>query len=107
MTEGGAAFVEVVYALPESQAIIRVEYRDGMTALDAVRLSGLAELFDDIEPKHVALGVFGVGVPSDYVLAAGDRVEICRPLQADPREMRRNLAAHGRVMGGTSRDEQT
>jgi hypothetical protein len=106
MAEAGAAFVEVVYALPDSQSIVRVPYRAGMTALDAVRSSGLAERFAEIDPDGVVLGVFGVEVPPGYVLAAGDRVEICRPLQADPREMRRRLAASGRVMGHAEGEDE-
>lgn len=99
-----SAAVEVVYALPDAQSIVQVAYQPGMTALDAVERSGLVERFE-IELDSVVLGVFGVRVAADYALAPGDRVEVCRPLQADPRDMRRDLAARGRVMGRGDNEE--
>lgn len=101
----GTATVEVVYALPDAQSIVHVAYRRGMTALDAVEQSGLVERFG-LDLRGVVVGVFGVRVAADYALAPGDRVEVCRPLQADPRDMRRDLAARGRVMGRGD-DEET
>jgi len=91
--------VEVVYALPDRQRVVYVELAAGMTVTDAVTASGLLEEFPELAGRRLDTGVFGQVVPALRVLAAGDRVEIYRPLKADPREMRRRLAAQGRTMG--------
>lgn len=92
--------VEVAYALPERQLVVAVEVPAGTTAIEAVRLSGIEEQFPGIDPDASPLGVFGKRVRPGQVLAQGDRVEIYRPLQADPKVVRRELAAMGRSMGG-------
>lgn len=99
-------FVDVIYALPDAQVIVCVEHRSGLTALDAVERSGLAARYPEIEPRRAVLGVFGVQVAPDHVLEPGDRVEICRPLQADPRQMRRTLARRGHVMGESRSEDE-
>jgi hypothetical protein len=86
------ASIEVVYATPETQQIVRVSYQPGLTAERAARLSGLIDAYPTINEEPLVLGVFGTRVPLDYLLCAGDRVEICRPLTRDPRERRRELA---------------
>jgi len=88
----GNASVEVVYATAETQRIVLVPYQTGLTAERAVRLSGLPDAYPAIHEQPLVLGVFGTRVPRDYLLSAGDRVEICRPLIRDPRERRRELA---------------
>jgi putative ubiquitin-RnfH superfamily antitoxin RatB of RatAB toxin-antitoxin module len=94
------AVVEVVYALPGSQTFVDVAYEPGLTAAVAVQRSGMPRQFPEIARSELVLGVWGVGVSSAQVLRPGDRVEISRPLLADPREMRRDLLLGGRVMGG-------
>jgi len=86
------ASVEVVYALPDTQHIVRIPHQRGLTAERAVHLSGLLDAHPAIKQQPLVLGIFGTRVPLDHVLAAGDRVEICRPLVKDPRERRRELA---------------
>jgi len=100
MHELPAATVEVVYATPDEQPLVRVPYEAGLTAAAAVERSGLRALHPEIERAPLVLGIFGVRVEPDRVLAPGDRVEICRPLKVDPRDMRRRLLASGKVMGG-------
>ncbi|MDZ7782795.1 MAG: RnfH family protein [Halioglobus sp.] len=85
--------VEVAYALPHKQAIIEVEVPAGTTALEAARQSGIAERFEDIDLENAKLGVFGNLVAPTHVLHGGDRVEIYRPLIADPKEVRKARAA--------------
>ena len=85
--------VEVAYALPHKQAIIEVEVPAGTTAVEAARQSGIAEKFEDIDLDNAKLGVFGNLVAPTQVLRAGDRVEIYRPLIADPKEVRKARAA--------------
>ncbi len=94
-----APTVEVAYALPDRQDVVRVELAQGMTALGSVEASGLRELHPELAGRSLDLGVFGQPVPSDRLLKDGDRVEIYRALKADPREARRRLAAQGRTMG--------
>ncbi len=91
--------VEVVYATPVFQRVVRVSFTPGLTAADAVRRSGILEEFPDIESEPLVLGVFGERIEEDRQLAPGERVEICRPLKQDPRAMRWRLAADGGVMG--------
>lgn len=96
--------VEVAYARPERQLILTVEVPVGTTAIEAARLSGIEEQFPDIELGKNRMGVFGKLCKPDRVLIAGDRVEIYRPLLADPRAARRELAAAGKSMGKGGRD---
>lgn len=91
--------VSVAWALPGEQIVVPLEVAAGTTAAEAVRASGLPERFPEIDPHHQAIGVFGRLVSPDRVLQEGDRVEIYRPLQMDPREARRRLAAAGQSMG--------
>jgi len=84
--------IEVAYARPDRQRLVTVELAAGATARDAVRESGLAVEFPEIDSERAPLGVFGRACSGDTVLRAGDRVEIYRPLQIDPKEARRKRA---------------
>lgn len=88
--------VEVVYALPEQQPLLELDVAPGTTAAEAVAASGLPERFDEIDAQASPLAIFGRACEPDTVLRAGDRVEILRPLQVDPREARRQRARSGR-----------
>jgi len=86
--------VEVVYALPDMQRIESLEVPVGTSAFEAVNLSGIDQYFEDLELSDaIKLGVFGKPVALDYVLRAGERVEIYRPLVIDPKEVRKQRAA--------------
>jgi uncharacterized protein len=87
------AYVEVVYATPDVQRIVRLPLTPGLTAVQAVRASGLLEEFGEIGSRPLVLGLFGERVSPDRRLATGDRIEICRPLERDPRDRRRDLAS--------------
>jgi putative ubiquitin-RnfH superfamily antitoxin RatB of RatAB toxin-antitoxin module len=84
--------IEVVYALPDRQRVVGLALTADLTALGAVRASGLLEEFPELDPARLALGVWGRRVSSDERLGAGDRVEIYRPLRFDPRAARREAA---------------
>ena len=91
--------VEVVYALSERQWQVALELEPGATAAEAVRQSGLLEQHPALAQAALVLAVFGRVVEEGRPLRDGDRVELLRPLQADPKEARRKLAAAGKSMG--------
>lgn len=84
--------VEIAYALPHRQWLRSVEIQPGTTAAEAVEASGIVSEVPDIDPYTTPLGVFGRRCSPQTVLRPGDRVEIYRPLQVDPREARRRRA---------------
>ena len=90
MNEG--LIVEVGYAVPGAQRVLAIRVPAGCTARRAVALSGMAQLFPEIDADQCPLGVFGVEVADDYRLRRGDRLEIYRPLENDPLETRRRNA---------------
>jgi putative ubiquitin-RnfH superfamily antitoxin RatB of RatAB toxin-antitoxin module len=90
--------VEVAYALPKQQLILELMVPEGTTAEQAVQKSGMLAKFPDIDLAQNKLGIFGKLVKADTVLREKDRVEIYRPLIADPKEVRRQRAAEGKVM---------
>jgi uncharacterized protein len=79
--------IELVYALPERQVLIEMEVTPGTTVGQAIDQSGIAQHGADI--ARAPVGIFGKRVPRETVLTAGDRVEIYRPLTADPKALRR------------------
>jgi hypothetical protein len=89
--------LEVAYARPERQLIVKLSLPAGTTAREAVLQSGIASEFLDIDLTQLKLGVFGKAVPAEHVLRDRDRVEIYRPLQADPKEVRRRRAEAGKA----------
>lgn len=90
--------VEVCYALPEKQALVSVKLAPGATLLQALEASGLLEKYPEIDLKKNKFGVFAKLSKPDAVLRDRDRVEIYRPLIADPKEVRKQRAAEGKVM---------
>ena len=88
--------VEVAYALPDRQAIVALEVISGTTALEAARQSGITDKFEGIDLENAKLGIFGALVAPSQKLQEGDRVEIYRPLIADPKEVRKARAARAR-----------
>jgi putative ubiquitin-RnfH superfamily antitoxin RatB of RatAB toxin-antitoxin module len=91
--------VEVVYAMPDEQRYVTLEYSHGLTARAAVEASGLLDSFPEIASRPLVLGIFGEAVDANHPLSPGDRVEISRPLLRDPRMLRRELLKQGHVMG--------
>lgn len=84
--------VEVAFARPETQVLRIVHLPPGSTAADAVEASGILDRHPEIDWPGAPLGVFGRRVAADQPLRDGDRVEIYRPLTADPKEQRRRRA---------------
>ncbi len=90
--------VEVVYALPEVQTLLKLKVPAGTTATQAVERSGIMGQYPEIDLKKNKIGVFGKLVKGDTNLRQNDRVEIYRALIADPKEVRRKRAEEGKVM---------
>lgn len=92
--------VEVAYATPQKQLILEVNVDAGTTVGGAIVQSGMLLEFPELETtlENSAVGIFGKLAKIETVLADGDRVEIYRPLIADPKEVRRKRAAEGKVM---------
>jgi uncharacterized protein len=90
--------VEVAYALPKQQVILPITVAPGTTAQAAVEASGILAKFPEIDLNTNKIGIFGKLCKPDTPLRHLDRVEIYRPLIADPKEVRRQRAAEGKVM---------
>ncbi|WP_426135073.1 RnfH family protein [Pseudomonas sp. PWP3-1b2] len=87
--------IEVVYAAEDRQVLLAVVLPSGTSVRSAVRLSGMAAQFPQLALSECALGIFGkvVADPEVRAVQSGDRIEIYRPLLADPKEARRLRAA--------------
>jgi len=90
--------VEVAYALPHEQVILKKMISEGGTVADAIKHSGILTAYPEIDIAVNKFGIFGKMTKATTVLRAGDRVEIYRPLIADPKEVRRQRAAEGKRM---------
>ncbi len=90
--------VEVCYALADKQALVSVKLPQGATLQQALEASGLLVKHPEIDLKKNKFGVFAKLSKPDSVLRDRDRVEIYRPLIADPKEVRKQRAAEGKVM---------
>jgi len=99
--------VEVAYALPSRQQLVSLQVPEGTNALQAVLDSGICQQFEELAalaPEQLVLGIFSQqlgakGLPSaqEYRLQPHDRVEIYRPLIADPKQVRKQRAAKVRT----------
>lgn len=96
--------VEVAYALPTEQKIIVLQVEEGTTVYDAVVRSRIAELYNQIDINSDPMGIFSRAIkdPKAEVLRDGDRVEIYRPLIADPKEVRARRAAEAKAKKANS-----
>ena len=86
----------MAYATPEHQALLALDVCVGCTVAEAIELSGIRQEFPELVVDPDAVGIFSRKVAIDHRLAEGDRVEIYRPLIADPKESRRKRAAAGK-----------
>lgn len=90
--------VEVVYALPEKQEVVAVQLPVGSTVAQAIEASRLLVKHPEIDLTKNKLGVYAKLAKADTTLRDRDRVEIYRPLIADPKEVRKQRAAEGKAM---------
>ena len=90
--------VEVAYALSDKQSLISLEVEEGTTIKEAIETSGVLDTYDQIDLTRDKVGIFSKVATLDTVLREKDRVEIYRPLIADPKKVRKERAALGKVM---------
>ncbi len=90
--------VEVAYALPAQQIIFKLQVEEGVSVEQGIMASGILQKFPEINLAQNKIGIFGKLVKPDTVLRERDRVEIYRPLFADPKEVRRQRATEGKAM---------
>ncbi len=102
MADNDTIRVEVVAAVPGHQEVIQLQLAANATVSSALRASGLAVRFSDIDFESCAVAIWGH--PSTFAdpLKEGDRVEVLRPLIVDPRDARKALAEEGQFMGGAA-----
>lgn len=94
----GDVRIEVVYALAQRQEVAALSLPEGSTAQQAIEASGFLQKFPEIDLEKNKLGVYAKLIKVDTVLRDRDRVEIYRPLIADPKEVRKQRAAEGKAM---------
>ena len=89
---------EVAYGRMDEQALLTVESEEPLTVQQAIERSGIVERFAEIDLTEYKVGIFGKAAKLETPLSDGDRVEIYRPLIADPKEARKKRAAEGKAM---------
>ncbi|AGA91267.1 hypothetical protein Thimo_2543 [Thioflavicoccus mobilis 8321] len=85
--------VEVAYAKEREQVLLEIEAERGIRVCDAIERSGILKRFPEIDLAVNKVGIYGKATTLEQVVASGDRVEIYRPLIADPKEARKRRAA--------------
>ena len=90
--------IEIVYALPHEQTLLRMQVPVGCTVTAAIKMSGILNKYPTIDLAVNKLGIFGKLVKPDTILREQDRIEIYRPLLADPKEIRRQRTQAGKVI---------
>jgi len=100
--------VEIAFGTAARQRLLRLSVESGTTVRNAAIDAAADDRIAGVDVRRCPLGVWGKPVADDYELQQGDRLEVYRPLQMDPREARRELAKRGLSMGpaarGTRRD---
>jgi uncharacterized protein len=98
--------VSVAYVGPNDQVLRPLEVRMGTTVREAIEQSAVLSMCPEVDLAVNQVGIFGKSAKLEQVLEDGDRVEIYRPLIADPKEARKRRAAEGKIMrkGGTDAD---
>ena len=94
--------IRVVCAEAGRQTVLSLDVEDGCTAGEALQRSGILEIHPDVNANACGIGIFGQEVTHNYRLQDGDRLELLRPLQEDPRERRRRLAKQQGAAGKNS-----
>ncbi|MBR9856852.1 MAG: RnfH family protein [Gammaproteobacteria bacterium] len=91
--------VEIVYALPQQQTVLSMKVPAGDSVRQVIEQSGILQQYPEIDLDSNMVGVFGRQVKLEQSLVDGDRIEIYRPLLADPKEIRRRRAEQAKEEG--------
>jgi putative ubiquitin-RnfH superfamily antitoxin RatB of RatAB toxin-antitoxin module len=91
--------VEVVYALPKEQTLLSFNATEGINVQEAILQSGMLAHYTALDIETITVGIFGKRTTLKKVLRDKDRVEIYRPLIADPKEVRKRRATEGKKTG--------
>ena len=92
--------VQIVYALKQQLWQKSLKIARGATPIDVIQQSGFLNEFQELELSQLNYGIFSQRVDQNYLMNNGDRLEIYRPLTADPKSIRRELAKVGKTMSG-------
>ncbi|MDX1901912.1 MAG: RnfH family protein [Gammaproteobacteria bacterium] len=84
--------IEIAYADQDHQELLSLQVPQGATVETAIERSGILEQFPAIDLMRHKVGIFSKVVSLNTLLQEGDRIEIYRPLQIDPKEARRRRA---------------
>lgn len=95
---GKNILVELVYALPEQQTLLAFTVPEGTTLDQVIDLSGITAHHPELDTDALKVGLFGKISPRTHVMREKDRIELYRPLLADPKEVRKQRAAEGKRM---------
>jgi putative ubiquitin-RnfH superfamily antitoxin RatB of RatAB toxin-antitoxin module len=90
--------IEIAYALPQRQELVQLKLPAGSTVQQAIEASGLKRIYPEIDLAKNKVGIFGKLTKLEALLRDRDRVEIYRPLIADPKEVRKKRADEGKAM---------
>ncbi len=90
--------IEIAYALPQRQELVQLKLPAGSTVQQAIEASGLRRIYPEIDLAKNKVGIFGKLTKLEALLRDRDRVEIYRPLIADPKEVRKKRADEGKAM---------
>lgn len=97
--------IEIAYALEKKQTLLSLDVEEGTTLKQAIELSDILTTYPQIDLSKDKTGIFGKVAKLDTVLREKDRVEIYRPLIADPKQIRKERAAQGKVMRSSKKDK--
>jgi putative ubiquitin-RnfH superfamily antitoxin RatB of RatAB toxin-antitoxin module len=90
--------IEVAYALRNTQTLLELEVNEGATLKQAIKASGILDIYPKINLSKDKIGIFGKIAKLDTMLRDKDRIEIYRPLIADPKAVRKERVAQGKKM---------
>lgn len=98
---GAIVHLLVCYARPDAVFLKDVAVPDGTTVEGAIRASGLTEAYPEVDPTTARVGIYGKLKTPETLVREGDRVEVYRPLTADPKQARRKRVQKTRAASGS------
>lgn len=87
--------VELALAMPDRQVLLAVDVDAGANVADVIAMSGIESRFPALAVDEMPVGIWGKRVARETAVRQGDRIELYRPLEIDPREARRQRARAG------------